>query len=99
MSLRAEFLAPPPRTEPESGGPGRTTKRSTDPKYARSRPRPSTTAAVGMVAPMAAGRTHRVVTHVTVDAARAGEMLEPRSDMVLERAIGPGLFEAAEGPM
>jgi MFS family permease len=52
-----------------------------------------------MVAVMAAGRVHRVVTQGTVDAARANEVLEPRSDMVLERAIEPGLFAAAEGPV
>jgi MFS family permease len=52
-----------------------------------------------MVAVMAAGRVHRVVTRATVDAARADEVLEPRSDMVLERAIGPGLFDVAEGPV
>src|SRR5205807_5546197 len=56
-------------------------------------------AEVGMVAVMAAGRTHRVVTEATVDAAQAGEVLEPRSDMVLERELAPGLFEAVKGPV
>src|SRR5437764_6675991 len=51
-----------------------------------------------MVARMAAA-LHRVVTEATIDAAGVGEVLEPRSDMVLERPIGPGLFEAAEGPV
>ena len=37
MSLRAEFLAPPTRTLPANGPPGRTTKRSTGLKYGRSR--------------------------------------------------------------
>src|SRR5206468_4166318 len=61
-------------------------------------PGPLTTAGFGMVARMAAA-LHRVVTEATIDAALVTEALEPRSDMVLERAIGPGLFEAAEGPV
>ena len=51
-----------------------------------------------MVARMAAA-LHRVVTEATIDTAGVGGVLEPRSDMVLERPIGPGLFEAAEGPV
>ncbi len=46
-----------------------------------------------------AAALHRVVTEATVVPARADEALEPRSHMVLERALGPGLFEAADGPV
>ncbi len=38
ISLSTEFLAPPARTVPDRGGPGRTTKRSTAPSIARSGP-------------------------------------------------------------
>ncbi|MGH2675911.1 MAG: hypothetical protein ACRDH1_10945, partial [Actinomycetota bacterium] len=41
----------------------------------------------------------RVVTSVTLDRAEADRWLRPRDGLVLEREVGPGRFEAAEGPV
>lgn len=41
----------------------------------------------------------RVVSRRTADAAQLAAMLRPRTHPVLERAAGPGRFEAAEGPV
>ena len=41
----------------------------------------------------------RVVAHSTVDGEGLAELLRPRSDLVQERAVGDGCFEAADGPM
>jgi MFS family permease len=41
----------------------------------------------------------RVVTSVIVDAPETATYLRPREDLVLEREVGPGRFEAVEGPL
>ena len=41
----------------------------------------------------------RVVARSTVDGDGLAELLRPRRDLVLEREVGPGRFEAEEGPM
>ena len=41
----------------------------------------------------------RVVVCSTTDAAGLATILRPRSDLVLERAVGDGCFEAEEGPV
>ncbi|MDQ6727279.1 MAG: MFS transporter [Actinomycetota bacterium] len=41
----------------------------------------------------------RVVVRTTTDAAGLATILEPRTDLVLERAVGEGHFDAAEGPV
>lgn len=41
----------------------------------------------------------RVVVRSTTDAAGVAAVMAPRSDLVLERAVGAGRFDAAEGPV
>jgi MFS family permease len=41
----------------------------------------------------------RLVVRTTTDAAGLAEILEPRTDLLLERALGDGRFEAADGPV
>lgn len=41
----------------------------------------------------------RLVVRSTTDAAGAARILEPRTDLLLEREVGHGRFEAADGPV
>src|SRR5438552_8957627 len=99
-SLRAEFLAPPIRTVPESGGPGRTTKRSmavsmVDADAAQARC-PEGDSPDGR---LSRASMTRVVIEAVVDRHTAARVAAPRDGYLADRLAGDGeSFEAGVGP-
>ena len=81
ISLSTEFLAPPTRTLPSSGPPGRTTMRSIRPSVCSLPP------FLGPETPPAIVAT--VLNSVVLDRAGLDKLLRPRTDVVTEQ-VGAG---------
>ena len=83
MSLSTEFFAPAIRTDPESGAPGRTTKRSV-----------KSSCMVPLSSPLV-----RTVRTETVSVEELPSLLAPRRGLVDERTPTDGVFECERGPV
>jgi MFS family permease len=60
---------------------------------------PAPASAVGRLRAHDRRAVARVVAHSTVDGEGLADLLRPRRDLLVEREVGPGRFEAEEGPM